>query len=298
MEISTEIGTLIARVGEKEAIRIYAEAGFTSLDYSFDPYMENGTSPYDQDDWESHAKDIRRYADSLGVRFNQAHGPFMFMLPANQRVDLHERVIPMTERCLEVCAILGVPHVVVHPIHNLRWHDYKDELWTLNQDFYHELAATSEKTGVKIALENMFYSDRRRGCISMDMLNEPHDYVRFYKELDDEKHFICLLDTGHCGLVGEDTADSIRVLGPLLKGLHVNDNCYHDDDHLMPYEGLIDWDRVLKALADVDYQGDFTFESLHLYEDRVPEELFPLQARHLFELGKAMVARLASFKKQ
>lgn len=136
-----------------------------------------------------------------------------------------------------------------------------------------------------------------RKTIVLDMLNDTKEYCRFYEELGDKEHFICLLDTGHSGLAGEDAASSIRILGPRLKALHVNDNCYTDDHHLVPYQGMIDWDRILHALADIDYQGDFTFEALHLWE-RGDESFYPLQARYLHEVGSYMVGRLMQCKKE
>lgn len=295
MDISTETGTLFAQVGETRAIEILTGAGFTKLDYTFTPFMEQNRSVWNEAGWEKHAKVIKSYAEDHGASFNQAHAPFDFAMPVDEAPDWKRDILPYVARSLRVCAILGIPHVVVHPLHNLNWHDRKAEVWQLNLDYYHELAKVSEETGVRIALENMFQVDRKRGCITMDMLNEPHEYVRFYKELDDSKHFICLLDTGHSGLVGEDAADSIRVLGPLLMGLHVNDDKFRNDDHLVPYQGFINWDRVLKALADVDYQGDFTFECLHLWEDK-PVELYPIQARYLHAMGEFMVDRLRQFK--
>ncbi len=66
---------------------------------------------------------------------------------------------------------------------------------------------------------------------------------------------------------------------------------------MVPYQGVIMWDDVLRALADIDYQGDFTFEALHLWE-RCDEDFYPVQARYLYEVGRHMLERLEQFRKE
>lgn len=297
MRISTETGSLIARVGERRAVEILSDAGFTALDYTFATAMEEGDSPWLKDDWREHARWLRSFAQDHGVAFNQAHAPYAFHWNHTDFPDLSEEILPLTIRSIEVCGLLGIPQVVVHPVHNLPYLQNHDFVWERNLAYYRSLAPYADASGVKIALENMFQWDRRRGTIVMDMLNDPQEYVRFFDELDDTRHFTCLLDTGHSGLAGGDAADAVRVLGPRLTGLHVNDNRYRDDDHLIPYQGLIDWDGVLRALADTDYRGDFTFEALHVW-DRGSADFFPVQARYLYEVGVYMVHRLEGFRKE
>ena len=122
------------------------------------------------------------------------------------------------------------------------------------------------KFGVKMCLENMFGEDQRRGCLVPDMFSDPHEYAQFFDELNDPDNFTCCIDTGHAGITGEDCGDTIRVMGSRVRALHLNDNDFRTDGHLIPFQGKIDWDDVMRALAEIDYQGDFTFEALHLYE--------------------------------
>lgn len=295
MRISTETGSLIQKVGERRMIEILSQAGFQALDYTFSPFMEEGDSPWNGSGYKAHAREIAEIARDHGVVFNQAHAPFLFQLAVDEVPDYTRHILPLLARCLECASLLGIPHVVVHPLHNLRYRKFHDVVWKLNLDFYRSLAPYAQEFGVKIALENMFQNDALRKTIVLDMLNDPNEYVSFYDELDDKEHFICLLDTGHSGLAGEDAADSIRILGPRLKALHVNDNCFTDDHHLIPYQGMIDWDRVLHALSDIGYRGDFTFEALHVWEHG-DESFYPVQARYLYEVGQYMVQRLEQFK--
>ena len=45
-----------------------------------------------------------------------------------------------------------------------------------------------------------------------------------------------------------------------MKGLHLQDNRGSKDDHLLPGMGVLPWDSILEALAEIGYDGDFTLE--------------------------------------
>ena len=42
--------------------------------------------------------------------------------------------------------------------------------------------------------------------------------------------------------------------------MHIQDNYGKGDSHVMPMVGTTNWDQVMRALKDIGYQGDFTFE--------------------------------------
>ncbi len=69
---------------------------------------------------------------------------------------------------------------------------------------------------------------------------------------------VCL-DYGHAFLMG-DLADAIEAVGGHLVTTHVHDNRGRADDHLVPFEGAIDWARALAATQKVGYDGRFVFE--------------------------------------
>jgi sugar phosphate isomerase/epimerase len=69
---------------------------------------------------------------------------------------------------------------------------------------------------------------------------------------------ICL-DTGHANLQG-DLADAIEVVSGELVTTHVHDNRGRGDDHLVPFEGTIDWPTALMSFQKVGYDGLMMFE--------------------------------------
>jgi sugar phosphate isomerase/epimerase len=69
---------------------------------------------------------------------------------------------------------------------------------------------------------------------------------------------ICL-DMGHAFLTG-DLVDAIEVVAGHLVTTHVHDNRGKADDHLVPFEGRIDWPAALMSLQKVGYDGLIMFE--------------------------------------
>lgn len=46
-----------------------------------------------------------------------------------------------------------------------------------------------------------------------------------------------------------------------MKFLHVHDSNGYEDLHQIPGFAKAEWDEIMKALADIRYDGDFTFEA-------------------------------------
>lgn len=46
-----------------------------------------------------------------------------------------------------------------------------------------------------------------------------------------------------------------------LQALHIHDNCFDKDIHTLPFLGKIPFPDVMKALHNIDYKGDLTFEA-------------------------------------
>ncbi|HEU4674589.1 MAG TPA: sugar phosphate isomerase/epimerase family protein [Motilibacteraceae bacterium] len=69
-----------------------------------------------------------------------------------------------------------------------------------------------------------------------------------------------LLDTGHAWALGEDPAESVRRLGPLLTGVHLGDaNPGRSDDDL-PLGRVHDVAALVRALDETGYAGTAAFD--------------------------------------
>jgi sugar phosphate isomerase/epimerase len=74
------------------------------------------------------------------------------------------------------------------------------------------------------------------------------------------------LDIGHAVCLGEDPAESVRLLAPHLKHLHLEDIKGRRHWHLIPGDGDIDFASVARALAEVGY-GRAAAVELYTYKD-------------------------------
>lgn len=72
--------------------------------------------PWNRDGYQDYAKEVVQMAKDNGVYFNQAHAPFIFH--TSYLPDWNREILPMQIRCMEACALLGIPHMVVHPVHH------------------------------------------------------------------------------------------------------------------------------------------------------------------------------------
>ena len=69
---------------------------------------------------------------------------------------------------------------------------------------------------------------------------------------------ICL-DFGHAQIDG-DVVEAVETVSEHLIATHVHDNRGRTDDHLVPFEGTIDWPAALTAVRKVGYEGALMFE--------------------------------------
>ncbi len=268
----------------EDSIRACAKAGYRVLDMNFATYSR-GRLPMTQADWKDWVKRNKEVADSLGIEWYQGHAHY-FSWPGltSQEREWHEELM---RRSIVGAGIMGVKWLVMHPGHVLdeTWYSYRKSLADNLEAFarYGELAA---KYNVRIAIENMIENTpNRRYCSSVEELIELHD------ELNDPLFGICW-DTGHAHLSKVDQPSALRRIGSRLKALHITDNLGERDDHLAPYFGTIVWEPILGTLAEVGFEGCFTFE-IHNFTNGLPHELHEPCLRFTYELGTFMVDSIA-----
>ena len=113
------------------------------------------------------------------------------------------------------------------------------------------LQRTAEPLGVQIAVEVIPNELSRAGSL-----------VHFVEDdvegLEGRPVGICL-DVGHAHMDG-DLIDAIETVSEHFVTTHVHDNRGRIDEHLVPFEGTIDWAGALTAIQKVGYEGPFMFE--------------------------------------
>lgn len=133
-----------------------------------------------------------------------------------------------------------------------------------------EIAAAAGPLGVRLALE-----------VQPNELSSPDALVALIEdELDLPDVGICL-DFGHAALMG-DVLDAVEASSGHLVTTHVHDNRGRADDHLVPFDGRIEWDSALMAAQKIGYEGTWVFE---LASAHVPRDVLERaqRARRRFE---------------
>ena len=294
MLLASQNNVLAKVFGQERSIDILSAAGYDAIDLSLFS-MTNDNYEFCRDGYKARALEIGSYAKSKGICFNQSHAPFYFNWKRPNEVE--ERLIPRTIQALEISALVGCKTVVVHPVHHEEYLGHEEERFEQNMKFYRDLLPYAKEYDVKIALENMFQKETKRKIIGHDTCSRPEEFVRYIDTLDDE-HFVACLDLGHCGVVGEEAYRAIRVLGhDRLKALHVHDNDYTKDMHMLPGLGKMDWEEIMKALAEIRYDGEFTYEADRFFIS-MPQEMMPNAVRLMVDMGRYLIGRFDEYTKE
>ncbi len=278
--------TSFAPIDTVEAVNLVAEAGFDALDLSLFRMNWEGDALAGPD-YKQEVERIRIAAEKWGIKFEQAHAPFRF----KDKSNMEGEVMPLTLRALEICGMLGVKIMVVHPIHYAHYRKHKEEMHQKSIEYYRSLIPYCEKHGVKVALENMWTCNPITGYIEDDACSSPEEFAAWIDELNSPWITGCL-DLGHCGIVGRDTADFIRKVGAERIGcLHVHDNDHHHDTHTSPYYGKMDWDGITAALKDIGYKGNFTYET-DTFINKMPKELLLAGLKYQEAIGRYLIKKI------
>jgi sugar phosphate isomerase/epimerase len=110
------------------------------------------------------------------------------------------------------------------------------------------LVTAAEPLGVQVAIEVIPNELSRAGSL-----------VHFVDTAFEASGIGICLDFGHAHMDG-DLVEAIETVSEHLVTTHVHDNRGRNDDHLVPFDGTIDWPGALTAIQKVGYDGPFVLE--------------------------------------
>lgn len=201
-------------------------------------------------DWceEDGNRALRAAIDREGLIYQSVHAPFKYCGKMWEEGEEGELEVARQIRCLRDCASVDVNLVVLHTIIGF-------DKFTPNElgiQRFGRIFDAAKQYGVTVALENT------EGEVYLEALMNAyrdHPAVGF------------CIDTGH-EMCYNESRDMITKYGDRLVSTHINDNMrvtgdhitWHDDAHLLPFDGLADWEGVARRLKAVGYKGPLTFE--------------------------------------
>jgi sugar phosphate isomerase/epimerase len=158
-----------------------------------------------------------------------------------RRIDSMDEI----KRAVEVADQLPFRYLVLHM--GLFGEAYGLEKFDAAFTSLEHLKIFAKERGVEIILENI-----------PNELSTPERLVQFarYTHMDGLK--FCF-DTGHAHM-GGGVHEAFETLKDRVVSTHVHDNQKEKDDHLLPFDGGIDWERTIQDFRSLDGRFPILFE--------------------------------------
>ncbi len=282
MKLSTTTVPLRNVFSLKECIDILADAGYDAIDYS-----QTAKFIYEAEPDKEYYSEIKKYAEDKGLYFNQSHAPYHSSCgdEAKDKIRFEEIV-----KSMQKASFLGIKNIIVHPCQHLEYdiEGNPEKLFEYNMDFYGRLKPYCEEYGINVALENMWQSTG--SIINHSTCSKAEEFIRYLDELN-SPCFVACLDIGHAALVREDPAEFIKKLGAKrLKALHVHDVDGTHDLHTLPYYGSVNWEKTMKALKEIGYTGELTYEA-DGFMAKLPAELWADAEKLMCKVGRHLISK-------
>jgi sugar phosphate isomerase/epimerase len=219
-----------------ESVEVFATR--THFDY------HNPASVADLQQWLAEARlELHGVHAPIGERFSAGRWGAPLTLASADR-DVRARALDEAERALQIARRIPFRVLVVHlglprPSENSRDGARRS---------VDALQALAEPLGVTLAVE-----------VIPNELSRVGSLVHFVEEVVEAPGVGICLDFGHAHMDG-DLVDGIETVSEHLIAIHLNDNHGRTDDHLVPFEGSIDWPAALTSVQKVGYDGTLLFE--------------------------------------
>ena len=195
--------------------------------------------------------DVQQWLAGAGLELASVHAPLLETSLGSADARERDAAIAETERALHIARRIPFRNLIVH----LGRPRTEGIAGGTNRDAakrsLEALSAAAEPLGVRIAVE-IIPNDLSRASSLAQLLD---------REIERPNVGICL-DAGHTRIdhPGGDVADAVELVSGHLFSVDLHDNRGRSDDHLVPFEGVIDWASTLTTLRKVGYDGALTFE--------------------------------------
>ncbi|MFB3921751.1 MAG: sugar phosphate isomerase/epimerase family protein [Terriglobia bacterium] len=204
----------------------------------------------------NHVRDVAQWFTDHEVALHSLHAPLygdfdwgrgggppvsVAYLERRKRIDSMDEI----KRAIEVAEQLPFRYLILHL--GLPYEEYDLAKFDAALTSIEHLKIYAKERGAQILLEN-----------TPNELSSPERLLEFiqYSRLEDLR--ICF-DTGHAHMTcGVQTA--FQTLRDRIVSTHLHDNRREKDEHLMPFDGGIDWGETVRGFRAVDGQFPLLFE--------------------------------------
>jgi sugar phosphate isomerase/epimerase len=208
---------------------------------------------------EASVADLQQWLADAGLRLGSVHAPVSESFTAGRwgaplnlatpDAARREHALEEATRALQIARRLPFSTLVVHVgiVRSLQQATGENTRDAARRSI-ETLIARAEPLGVHVAVELIPNELSRAGAL-----------VHFVEDVLDRGAASICLDLGHAHLEG-DLADVIETVSEHIALVHAHDNGGRGDDHLLPFDGTIDWPAALTGLQKVGYDGTVVLE--------------------------------------
>lgn len=143
-------------------------------------------------------------------------------------------------QCITDCAEFEIPTMVVHLPNEENLYN------SLALDRIKKITEKAEQLGVNVAMEN---------------LHNLTNLAYVFEQVDSHRIGFCYDCCHHYNYYPSE--DLLSMYGSRLMALHLHDNNGSYSQHGLPFDGSIDWQRVMRKIAETGYPGAIALEPMN-----------------------------------
>lgn len=259
----------------KQGMPVMKAHGYDGFDYQgLGSIKKSPLYAMTDEEFKAYLTDLKHCAHENGLEIYQLHGTWPHVDDWTE--EGREKTTEYFKKCILGATYLDCSKVIVHPfMPNLYFGDtsYDNEKdFEINARMLKELAPVARDSGVTVCFENMPFP-------KWSVFSYVENIKKLIRQINDENIKVCL-DVGHFNAEKGDIYKAITLLGDDLATLHVHDDRYGQDRHLLPFQGETDWDGFVKGLREIGYKGVLSLETQ--IQPKTPQ---PIRARMEMELS-------------
>ena len=226
----------------KERYRLIKQAGFDGVML----YWSDEFGDADYKSFPQYAKEHGLYVENIHTSFENINS---IWLDNQDGKGIEDYLL----QCVDDCITYEIPTMVVH----LSSGDNPPPMNIFGLDRIKRVAEKAEKHKVNVALENLRNSES----------------LAYVFEKIELQHIGFCYDSGHhnCRNPKEDL---LKKYGSRLMALHLHDNDGTDDQHRLPLEGTIDWNKTMQSISQTNYSGAIALEVINREYEKMSAEGF------------------------
>lgn len=227
-EIAVAVSNDNENITPIETIKAIKEAGFKNVFIQW----------YNKD-WKYTQEEQLKYIKQLGLNIIFAHLGYKDINTIWEDGELEDYLVQKYKNDINICKENNIPMVVMH----LTSHSSAPMYNEMGLDRIKKIVDYANELNIKVAFEN----------------TEIKGYLEYVlSNIKNENVGICY-DSGHCHAHFNDDFN-FELFKNRIFAVHLHDNDKSGDLHLLPFDGTINWNWVVKNLKDNNYNGPITLE--------------------------------------